>query len=534
MSDPCGRSSAVVSAEPKLARQDCAYGAAADDGWAPAGGFPVVLTADRSLMADYKALFDGMVSGSQTTLTPGPVMRLLLAPRMPCVGCRAAAAPLGLRRIEAAMLGDGWGRDQVSVVTPETSSAAIGPDTRIIAISCGDPLGLGMNSTTMTAISGGRIYPSHSFQRLMKRVRIRRQAALGARVVVGGPGAWQLAANDEARRELGVDHVVTGYCEGNVADLFRRLAMGEDMPTVLVGQDVPADRIPAIAAPSLMGSVEISRGCGLSCEFCSVGHRPMEHLPVETILADVKTNIAGGAPAITLVTEDVLRYGARGMQASAGRLIALLEDVREIVGARMVQADHVNIASIERYSDAELKTVRKLLAGPNGADDYVWVNVGVETASGALLAANGGRPKMGGHADGEWGHVCAREVRRLCEAGFFPLVSLMLGLPGEGANEIRMTMQWLEGLKGLRVAVFPVLHAPMDGSSAMGAREMSRGHWRLIRECYRHNFRWTPKLVWNHQTRAGVPLWRRALLQALGLVQIGCWKTLFAWRSRGS
>jgi len=40
----------------------------------------VVLTADGTLMADYRTLLDGMVAAAQTTMVPGVVMKRLLAP----------------------------------------------------------------------------------------------------------------------------------------------------------------------------------------------------------------------------------------------------------------------------------------------------------------------------------------------------------------------------------------------------------------------------------------------------------------------
>ncbi len=65
-------------------------------------GFPIVLTADRTLTADYALLFDGMLAASQTTTAPPALFGRLLMPHRGGTGIRATVAPLGLRRTEAA------------------------------------------------------------------------------------------------------------------------------------------------------------------------------------------------------------------------------------------------------------------------------------------------------------------------------------------------------------------------------------------------------------------------------------------------
>ncbi|MBI3944451.1 MAG: hypothetical protein HY321_00880, partial [Armatimonadetes bacterium] len=229
----------------------------------PPSGYPVVLTADRTLMADYRLLFDGMLVASQTTTTPRFLMDALLMPAARSRNGRARVAPLGLRRIEAALLSAGFDAAEVAVVDEAGLERAIGPDTRVVGITSGEPTGRGMNTTTMTAVAGGRIYPEAMFRRLARAVRVR-IAACGApaRVVLGGPGAWQVAGADAARRELGVNHVVTGYAEGNAPALFRSLLKGEALPAVIDGEGASAADVPPIRAASTMGVVEISRGCG--------------------------------------------------------------------------------------------------------------------------------------------------------------------------------------------------------------------------------------------------------------------------------
>jgi len=502
------------------------------------GGFQVVLTADRTLMAGYQLLFDGMVAASQTTTTPIPLMGRFLMPRPGIVALKnghpsvcAAVAPLGLRRIEAALVGGGFDPESMAVVDQDHLREAIGPDTRAIGVSSGEPLGMGMNSSTMSAIAGGRIYPQEMFSRLMREVsRLIRERAPGAKVIGGGPGAWQLARDPDKRREVGVDHVVTGYAEGNAARIFRAIVDGESLPDVIAGEPVPAEAIPRIRGATTMGGVEISRGCGLGCAFCTISRVPMQHLPEEAVAADVAANVSNGQRNVCLLSEDFFRYGAAGAKANPPALLRLLSRVRQIDGLRLVQIDHANVFSIAQFGDDDLQAARDLLAGGEPVR-FPWVNVGVETASPRLLRENGGGAKMGAFGD-SWPDACAREMRRLCRAGFFPLISLLIGLPGETDDDVRATLDWVRSLSDERLSVFPMLHAPIDGAEP--ALRLNALHWRLIRECYRLNFRWIPRLYWDNQTNGGVGLPRRWATQVLARGQILQWRTLFAVRAMGA
>ena len=496
-----------------------------------AAGFPVVLTADRTLVAGYRTLFDGMLSASQTTTTPGLLMRCLLAPPVASDALRVRQAPLGARRVEAALVRDGWPAEDVAIVRPRDLAAAVGPATRVIGLSGGEPLGLGMNSNTMVDIAGGEIYPSRWFRRLAGRVaRVRRRAAK-ARVVLGGAGAWQLR-DAAARRALGIDHVVLGYCEGNVASVFRRIAHGEALPEVIEGQAAPADAIPSVLGPTVMGAVEVSRGCGLGCHFCTIGRPAMVHLPPDTILADVETNVAAGVGAVALVTEDLFRYGGKGFQVRPEALVELLARIRRVPGIRLIQTDHANITSVAAYADDALREIARLFVPEGQRHDFIWLNLGIESASGELLSANGGRAKMGSIPPQDWGDACLEQVQRLIRAGFFPFVSLLMGMPGEEPEHVEETIAWVDRLRGERVAVFPLFYAPIDGQGRpFGVADMTPAHWRLFRLSYALNFRWLPKLCWDNQAAAGVPLWKRSLLQMMGRGQVVMWQALFAWRS---
>ena len=497
-------------------------------------GFPIVLTADPTLMASYPTLLDGMIGASQTTTTPRWLMRLLLT-RPQRSRVRAATAPIGLRRLEGALLDSGFNDTQVCTATPESLDRAIGPATRIVAVSTADPLGLGMNSNVMEALAGGRSYPGFWCRRMLRCLKERAQREGGYRVVLGGPGAWQLAGDGEAAGRLGVDHVVLGYAERRAPDIFRRILDGEGLPGTLHCGKVAAADIPRVRGATAMGVVEVSRGCGRGCRFCTLRAEPMLSLPADTVKADVETNVRLGVRNVAAISEDIFRYGAaRGEWANPDALKDLLEALRRVPGLRMIQIDHANVAGVAAYSDRDLADIRRLLTG-DCAGDWLWVNVGVETACGELLAAAGGLGKIRPHRPEDWGDLCEEQIRRLMRAGFFPMVSLIVGLPGETEEHVTRTIEWVRRFSGERLAVFPLFYAPISGAvRPRGVERMTPLRWRLVRESYAFSLKWMPGLVWENQRAAGEGLPRRLALQALGRGQRLLWRTALMLRSNGA
>jgi len=496
------------------------------------GGYPIVLTADRTLMADYPVLFDGMMGTIQTTSVPEPIMRTLVAPRVPTDGVAARKAPLGLRRIEAALLNDGFNREEVILCAPEDLDRCIGPMTKVVAVSSSDPLGRGMSNSTMSDMAGGTLYTHTWYKRMLRQIKEQKQA-LGFKVIAGGAGAWQLAQQEPARQSLGIDTVVEGYAETQAAGWFHELVDGRELPPVVSAKSAREDEIPAIQAPTSMGVVELSRGCGKGCQFCTIATERMIHIPMEVVASDVERNVERGVTSICALSEDFFRYGHTHRDpVNPPALKALIRRLREIKPLKLIQLDHANVISVAHYSDDDLREVHGLLV-EGQRHDFLWVNLGVETASGELLDQNQKGGKIRPFQPAEWGELCDHEVRRLIKAGYFPLVSLIMGLPGETPEQVEKTVRWIENLYHERLVIFPIFYSPVI--PGLGRHftidDMTPMHWRLFRLAYNLNFKWIPKMYWDNQTGAGASLWRRLFIQLTGRLQTVQWQMKFIRRS---
>ena len=116
------------------------------------GGKRIVLTADRSLMTNYRGNFlYGFIACGPYELLPEFVFDKIFCPSVetdPNTG-GVKVAQCGLRRIEAALLKE-YRRDEILLAHPEMLDRCVGPETKVVGINVMDPLGMAPVTTTMS------------------------------------------------------------------------------------------------------------------------------------------------------------------------------------------------------------------------------------------------------------------------------------------------------------------------------------------------------------------------------------------------
>jgi len=486
----------------------------------------VVLTADRSLMSEYGySIFVGFAACAPK-LIPEFLYKMFLSPPVGHEKGVAEAAPCGTRKMEAALLEAGL---DVVVAHPDHLDKVIDRNTKAVGITANDPRGLGPASTTFSSLTGKRTYSAIFFEKTVRRIRevAKRKGNTSLKIIAGGPGAWQLA-DEKVLESYGIDCVIVGEGEITGVEIFKKAVRGGPLPKIVGGEVVPLEKIPSIKHRTISGLVEIARGCGRGCKFCVPNLRLYRCRPIDKIMEEVEVNLREGAHEILLHAEDVLRYGAQGPVPNEEEVLKLFTRVLERTSE--ISISHFAFASVVSRPTL-IPRLTELLDSKTNAKFYSG-QVGIETGSPELMKKHM-LGKVLPFKPEEWPEVVIEAHRILAENNWVPCSTLISGLPGETAEDVRKTIELVQKLREYKSLIVPLFFVPLGGLTGnkfFTKEDMLPEHWMLMAECIKHDFKWVGDLARDYLSNpfqrifirsVVLRMFRRALKKPLKLMEEG-------------
>jgi radical SAM superfamily enzyme YgiQ (UPF0313 family) len=435
----------------------------------------------------------------------------------------ARTMPAGLRVLEAALLRR-YSPDDLVACYPDDLDRFIGPETRVVAISTHNPLGVTFAAGVYTSIFGESRQPINAFyaHRLFERVK---QSPYRSRfqVIVGGSGGWQITQTG-AWEELGVDCVVEGRSESaDTMALFDRALAGERLPRqVDVGHPKERESLLIPDKRTTFGVVEMTTGCGRRCQFCVPDLNPQIDVPKDRIMAGVRANVRGGNKQISLATEDMFIWGQVRTQTpfyfpNREALLDLYSSVVNTPGVEQHVLSHATIAPavvdpvlIRKLSELLLdkSPIRLPVLSSHPEKRALVPLIGLETGS-TRLARQIMPSKAVPFAIDDWPSVVINGLQILNEHNWFPAMTLIVGSPGETDDDTRATLDLIYEVerRGLFAFFIPSIFTPLHDTrleKAKGVtetRQLTPLQWQLMMKCWKMNLRpgqmsWWGPLAW--------------------------------------
>src|SRR2546428_9878247 len=152
--------------------------------------------------------------------------------------------PAGVRLVEKSLQRE-WSDKDIVACYPDDLDKFIGPNTRVVAISTHNPLGVTFAAGVYASIFGSNRLPinSHYAREMFAAVKANPYRK-SFKVIVGGSGGWQISQTN-TWDELSVDCIVEGRAEAaDTINLSSRALRGEELPRqVEVGHPLSRDGI---------------------------------------------------------------------------------------------------------------------------------------------------------------------------------------------------------------------------------------------------------------------------------------------------
>ncbi|UCG44534.1 MAG: B12-binding domain-containing radical SAM protein [Candidatus Bathyarchaeota archaeon] len=460
----------------------------------PAEGAAIVLTGPATDMSDFNlSPFRAFTGGFPTGIIPRKLLRKYWYPPVPSYGDGTAKyAPYGMRKIEALLVRE-FGADSVAVVHPNSLERVVGPGTKAIGISSMEPAGTGFVSRTYTSLLGfgGEPVAAAEFRDLVNKPVLRRW---GAKIILGGSGAWQIHKS-KLQAKYDVDCIVMGEGERTALNIFRMALNNERLPPLVEAESPNPEEVPCILRPSIFGTVEVTRGCGRGCRFCSPTMRRSFSFPLNHIMKEVQLNAKNGTKMIILASDDIFLYKSKKrFLPNREAVTSLIKSVAAVPGVQYIQPAHASLAPVV-YDPEMVEEIGPILLEKanwvaNGTK-HSSVEIGIETGSIRLMNEHM-KGKMLPYEPTEWHTIVTEGVDILNANGIWPLATLIVGLPGEAEEDTIATLDLLDELRQRKVFYVPLLFTSEEDCMLKKARHMDLNHlsplqWDLIATCWERN-----------------------------------------------
>jgi len=437
---------------------------------------------------------------------------------------QAVAVPNGLRVVESILL-EKFTADDIAVCYPDQLDLFVGEDTRVVGVHAHNPLGITFATDVYVNFYGRKTEPINAaeFKRLISHEAIKKHKD-HLKIIVGGPGAWQIEKKN-LQDEWGIDCIVEGEAEDFVLDLFERAVRGESVPRKVEGQSPKMEHIPTTRNRSTFGVVEVTRGCGRGCQFCSIALRKGRSLPLEHILENVRTQVAGGAETIMITTEDIFLYeqGPK-FETNVPALKKLFRSITEVPGVRQIMLSHGTISPVVRNPEVieELSpyavdfSTHTHPASTHPDKKYASLFVGLETGSPRLFNQFM-KGKAYPYKAEQWHDVVLKGMDIMNRHNWFPFATFIVGLPGETEDDTKRSLDLLHALKGAKWVVMPTLFVPLE-DTRMEAKEsaklaqLTELQWEFFFTAWRYNidfYRRDP--AFQRRFNLGIPIYYYAM-----------------------
>jgi radical SAM superfamily enzyme YgiQ (UPF0313 family) len=482
-----------------------------------------VLVSDTTLSHDYKnfPLLDFLPS-APTEFLPNFIYKYLKGKPPPDINGRASLATYPLRKLEASLL-QRHTSDEVVVAHEDHVEDFIDDDTELIGVTTMDPLGIAPLTMSYSLFFGtsGMSYVHKEFIALMERVS-RARKGKKAKLVVGGPGVWELTVRPEEMDKLHIDYAFQGESEDIINELFDYILSDSNTNNEFfrgfqtfdtnyhkswVGdsrfisryqfsrQFPKLEDIPEIVNPSIKGLIEVMRGCGVGCDFCEVTLRPLRYYPPEKVVKEIALNVKAGSDHAWVHSDEIFAFKhGKNFVPNSEAIFELFTAIMNTKGVTGTNPTHGRISIPAAYPELIRRMSQIMKAGD---DNWIGLQVGVETGSDRLAKIhmpNKTLPlKIG--PDGTWQDIVWQGTYVMNKYYWRPAFTVQVGQSSETDEDNWDTVALINTMSNSEVdgrpfefTVIPMLNVPLGliKSRDFSTFALNKSQFAVYYASYRH------------------------------------------------